>query len=177
MAYSHDFRKKVLDIRERENLSIACVAERFNVGIASVVRWLKQIERKPQGFRKSKLDLDQLRQDIFDYPDAYQAERAERFGVSRNSIRWGLKKLGVTYKKTLKHPKSNEDEGQKFQEKIDAYKAENRPLIYIDESGFAHDMPRTHGYAPIGQRCFGTQDWNAKGRTNVIGAPCWALCC
>lgn len=31
-------------------------------------------------------------------------------------------------------------------------------------------MPRTHGYAPIGQRCFGTQDWHAKGRTNVIGA-------
>lgn len=31
-------------------------------------------------------------------------------------------------------------------------------------------MPRTHGYATIGQRCFGTQDWHAKGRTNVIGA-------
>ncbi len=31
-------------------------------------------------------------------------------------------------------------------------------------------MPRTHGYAPRGQRCFGTQDWNAKGRINVIGA-------
>lgn len=31
-------------------------------------------------------------------------------------------------------------------------------------------MPRRRGYAPIGKRCFGTQDWNAKGRTNVIGA-------
>ena len=31
-------------------------------------------------------------------------------------------------------------------------------------------MPRTHGYAPIGARCFGTQDWGAKGRTNAIGA-------
>ena len=31
-------------------------------------------------------------------------------------------------------------------------------------------MPRTHGYAPKGERCFGTQDWNARGRTNVIGA-------
>ena len=44
------------------------------------------------------------------------------------------------------------------------------PLIYIDESGFAHDMPRTHGYAPKGQRCFGKHDWGAKGRTNAIGA-------
>ena len=31
-------------------------------------------------------------------------------------------------------------------------------------------MPRTHGYALIGERCFGKQNWHAKGRTNVIGA-------
>jgi transposase len=31
-------------------------------------------------------------------------------------------------------------------------------------------MPRQYGYAPIGQRCYGTHDWHAKGRTNVIGA-------
>ncbi len=31
-------------------------------------------------------------------------------------------------------------------------------------------MPRTHGYAPIGKRCYGTQDWHARGRTNAIGA-------
>jgi len=43
-------------------------------------------------------------------------------------------------------------------------------------------MPRTHGYAPKGARCFGVHNWNAKGRTNVIGAllgatllTCW-LC-
>jgi transposase len=31
-------------------------------------------------------------------------------------------------------------------------------------------MPRTHGYAPKGQRCYGRQDWGAKGRINAIGA-------
>lgn len=31
-------------------------------------------------------------------------------------------------------------------------------------------MPRLHGYAVKGSRCFGTHDWGAKGRTNVIGA-------
>ena len=31
-------------------------------------------------------------------------------------------------------------------------------------------MPRRYGYSPIGQRCFGQQNWGAKGRTNVIGA-------
>ncbi|CAM2908358.1 transposase [Legionella steigerwaltii] len=43
-------------------------------------------------------------------------------------------------------------------------------IVYLEESGFAHDMPRTHGYALKGQRCYGTQDWGARGRTNVIGA-------
>lgn len=40
----------------------------------------------------------------------------------------------------------------------------------MDESGFAHDMPRTHGYAQKGKRCYGTHDWGARGRTNAIGA-------
>lgn len=31
-------------------------------------------------------------------------------------------------------------------------------------------MPRTHGYSKIGERCFGTHDWGARGRTNAIGA-------
>jgi transposase len=44
------------------------------------------------------------------------------------------------------------------------------PIVYIDESGFAHDMPRTHGYSIKGERCYGKHDWGAKGRTNAIGA-------
>jgi len=31
-------------------------------------------------------------------------------------------------------------------------------------------MPRTHGYATQGKRCYGTHDWHAKGRFNAIGA-------
>lgn len=31
-------------------------------------------------------------------------------------------------------------------------------------------MPRIHGYAKVSERCYGRQDWQAKGRTNVIGA-------
>mgnify|MGYP001324552571 FL=1 len=31
-------------------------------------------------------------------------------------------------------------------------------------------MPRTHGYATKGKRCYGQQDWHVRGHTNVIGA-------
>ena len=71
-------------------------------------------------------------------------------------------------KKTLKHPKADEQKRITFKEKITKYKQEGRPIVYVDESGFAHDMPRIHGYSEMGKRCFGRQDWNAKGRKNVI---------
>ncbi len=31
-------------------------------------------------------------------------------------------------------------------------------------------MPRKYGYSIKGQRCYGQQNWGARGRTNVIGA-------
>lgn len=57
-----------------------------------------------------------------------------------------------------------------FCEEIKQHKAKNHSLVFIDESGFAESIPRLHGYALRGNRCFGKHDWGAKGRTNVIGA-------
>lgn len=57
-----------------------------------------------------------------------------------------------------------------FQNKIEKYKSEGRTICYTDESGYAHDDTRSHGYAKIGERCFGKFNWGAKGRTNAIGA-------
>jgi transposase len=146
------------------------VAARFDVGVASVTGWIKNIHRKPQGFRRGKIDLEALRRGILDYPDAYQFERAKRLGVTQNAISLALRTLPVTYKKALRHPRASESARLSFQETIRAYETVGRTIVYIDESGFAHDMPPMHGYAPMGQRCYGVRDWHAKGRTNVIGA-------
>ena len=70
----------------------------------------------------------------------------------------------------MRHPKADAGAQRVFLEKIERYEQEGRAIVYIDESGFAHDMPRRHGYAPKGQRCVGTHDWHARGRINVIGA-------
>ena len=70
----------------------------------------------------------------------------------------------------MRHPKAEATEQQAFYGKIEGYELDGRSIVYIDGSGFAHDMPRTHGYAPKGQRCIGEHDWNAKGRVNVIGS-------
>ncbi|MFZ1493342.1 MAG: IS630 transposase-related protein [Candidatus Competibacter denitrificans] len=103
MTYSLDFRRQVLAVRERDQLSIAQVAERFAVGKASVMRWLTRIERKPSGLRQRKLDMEALKQDLRAYPDAYQYERAARLGVTQNAICYALKhKLRVSYKKNTR---------------------------------------------------------------------------
>jgi len=73
-------------------------------------------------------------------------------------------------KKTLNHPKACADKRQSFQKRIEPYQQAEKPLVFIDESGFAHDMPHTHGYSKQGNRCYGIHDWGAKGRTNAIGA-------
>jgi len=100
MTYSSDFRRKVLSVRKREGLTIAQVAARFDVGIASVVRWLKNPD--PQRTRNkpaTKIDMTALAQDILDHPDAYQYERARRLGVSRSGINHALRRMGLSCKK------------------------------------------------------------------------------
>ena len=72
--------------------------------------------------------------------------------------------------KTLNHPKADPERRSMFCQKINELKKKDRKLVYIDESGFMHDMPRTHGYSDKGKRCYGTHNWGVKERTNAIGA-------
>lgn len=50
------------------------------------------------------------------------------------------------------------------------YELQGKNIIYLDESGFANDMPRTHGYSSKGKRCYGEKNWHARGKINAIGA-------
>ena len=57
-----------------------------------------------------------------------------------------------------------------FQQKINAYQPAGPPIVDLDESALAQDMPRRHGYSKKGTPCHGTQNWQAKGRVNAMGA-------
>ena len=79
MTYSIDFRQKVLLIKEQEKLTVMETAVRFGIGVASITRWDKRLE--PQRTRTkpaTKLDMEALKKDVDNYPDAYQYERAAR---------------------------------------------------------------------------------------------------
>ncbi len=101
MSHPVAFRRHVLQVRKRDGLSFAQTAERFSVGIASVKRWSKRLDPKPYERRKiRRIDPEKLAQDVRDHPDAYQYERAARFGVTPKAIWQALRKLGVTHKKS-----------------------------------------------------------------------------
>ncbi|WP_444998609.1 IS630 family transposase [Aliikangiella sp. IMCC44359] len=68
------------------------------------------------------------------------------------------------------HPKADELKRARFQQQLSRYEQLGKPVVYLDESGFAQSSPRTHGYSDKGQRCYGVHDWHAKGRINAIGA-------
>ncbi|HNM20718.1 MAG TPA: IS630 transposase-related protein [Nitrospira sp.] len=107
MTYSIDFRRKVLSVREREGLTIAEVARRFCVGIASVTRWIKTPEPKATRHKPAtKIDRIALARDVREFPDAYQRERASRLGVSEKGIGHALRRMGITYKKNASAPQS-----------------------------------------------------------------------
>ena len=49
---------------------------------------------------------------------------------------------------------------------------DQRPIVYIDESGFSVDAQRDFGYSEKGARCYASKDWHSRGRVNAIGAIC-----
>lgn len=105
MTYSLDFRKKVLAIKEKEDLSYATVSKRFGIGINTAFRWsTKLVPQKQRNRPATKIDMQALEKDIETYSEAYHHERAERLGVSKSGIWHALKRLKVTYKKNPKAP-------------------------------------------------------------------------
>jgi transposase len=100
MAYSLDFRRRVFALKKLEALTFSQTAERFKVGISTLVRWSNRLEpilkrNKPA----TKIDMEALRKDVEQHPDAFFYERAKRLGASKSGIEWALKRLGVVRKK------------------------------------------------------------------------------
>ena len=101
MTYSLDFRKKVLAVKESENLSFEDVALRFGIGSKNTVfRWTKKLEPcKTRNKPATKINMEALDDDVKQYPDAYQFERAQRLGVSESCVQVALKRLKTSRKK------------------------------------------------------------------------------
>jgi transposase len=105
--YSIDFRKRVFEMKNKENLTFQEVSKRFGIAIRTLFMWQERIEpcltrNKPA----VKIDMKKLETDVQKNPDRYQYERAKDYGVSAWAIGVALRRLGQTYKKNSISPKS-----------------------------------------------------------------------
>jgi putative transposase len=100
MPYSLDLRKRVVSFVE-EGGSVSKAARVYQVGRATIYRWLSREDLKPTQVkrRKRKLDWDALRKDVEQNPDTKLADRAQKFGVRTNAIFYALKEMKITRKK------------------------------------------------------------------------------
>ena len=159
MAYSFDFWKQGFQVKQKEKLAFQEVSDRFRVSIRTLLRWQKRIIPKTKPNKPStKLNLEVWRQDVEDNPDHFQYEGAKKFGVSPSAIYYALRRLKISGKKMLFHPKADWLKRLIFQLKIFRSEfIEQRPIVDVDvdvdESGLALDAPRDGGYSTKGQRC------------------------
>ncbi len=122
MRYSVQFRKKVLKLALSGENFIK-LSKRFKISTTTMSRWKKEINSKlKRNKRAIRVDNEALKQDIQNHPDSYGYERARRLGVSASGIRYAKKRIGVTYKKTLNHPKAAPVKRSMFCQQIDKLK-------------------------------------------------------
>ena len=104
--YNIDFRRLVLDFKNKHHLTFEETSERFGISIRSLFRWEKSIEPCSSRPRDpSKIQNQTLLDDIKNYPDAYLKERAQRLGVSISGIHDAMKRLNITRKKNFRTQK------------------------------------------------------------------------
>lgn len=118
MAYSLDFRKRVFHLKNKRGLTFEQTSAYFEISISTLFRWHKNmvpcIKRNRPAIR---VDMEVLKEDIDLHPDKYQWERAQQFGVSQSTMHYALKRLGVSYKKNSKAPKSERRSSYKLPKK------------------------------------------------------------
>ena len=104
MAYSRDFRKKVLSYCERIG-SITEASHVFQISRNTIYGWLKlkektgELNHQVKGTKPRKVDRDRLKNYLTDNPDAYLTEIASEFDCHPTTIHYALKAMGYTRKK------------------------------------------------------------------------------
>ena len=105
MAYSLDFRRRVMNIKAEEGLTYRETSKRFRIAMRTLFSWNNRLEPKTTRNKPAiKIDPEALRKDVEGHPDAYQYERADRFGVSAWGIGLALRRLGISCKKNAQPP-------------------------------------------------------------------------
>ena len=173
MAYSTDLRKRVLDFIQTGGRK-AEAARRFTVARSTIDKWVNAEDpfaRKKTGPKKMRvIDEAALKKHVADFPDLTQKERATHFGVSEFCIGYGLRKLGITRKKTLGYKQRCDEKRQNYRQTLAEQHAAGKRIVYLDECGFRAESYRRHGYAEKGECVLGLISGTRTRTTTLVAA-------
>lgn len=106
-AYSLDLRKRVFDLLSRGESKLF-IANTLNVATKTILKWQKRYKETgiiekitPTMTRPRKVDYQKVQKFIEKNPDQTLKEIGVRFEISAFATYKIIKKLGITYKKTL----------------------------------------------------------------------------
>jgi len=177
MAYSVDLRKRAVAAVIEKGRNQEEVADTFDIGLATLSRWLKQQREKghliptsppgPQAKVTPTL-YPQVRKLVKDHPDATLAEYCQLLEESTD-IKIGVSAMWRTFsrlkitrkKKTYINPKR--DEGQRWSWVAASKKLDPKKFIFVDESATWLDMKREYARSELGERAYvGTDQRTGK---------------
>lgn len=102
MACSLDLRQRVVNMVRNERKTQKETAQRFQVSVNSVKRWLKReslTPDKPGPTTSRQVNREVLLELVKSKPDAYLDEYAEILNAKRSTVAYNLKQLGISRKK------------------------------------------------------------------------------
>ena len=109
MTYSIDFRKQVLR-SIKDGMTIREAAAFYELSTSTIHSWRQTLEpKKGRDKAPTRIPDDVLLNDVKEYPDDYQYERARRLNCSKTGIHHALKRLNISQKKDTRTSKSLSD--------------------------------------------------------------------
>jgi transposase len=188
-AYPKELRERVIRAWQTTDISWVQLAALFNLGVATVNRWIRHyratgsMERRPHGggqqHRIPDAQLPLLKELVDEKPDRTLAELAAWYTaqtkvvVSTATIGRGLKRLGYTRKKkslsaTEREAPRIQEWRQRFLERLGATSLDR--LVFVDEAGTHIAMTREWARGPLGQRVVDRVPRNRGNVLTLIGA-------
>jgi transposase len=115
-------------------MTFAQAVDFYNISPTTIQKWKKRIHSKTtRQVKPHKITDERLFKDVKDYPDSYHYERARRLKCSKSGICETLKRLGISQKKTLEHPKACPIKRAAYQSKLNSFMQQGYPIVYMDE--------------------------------------------
>jgi transposase len=182
MAYPVDLRQRIVKAMLDRGMTIAEAAKRFEVGTATVERYLRRCREtkdltprtspgRPCGLaQREALLWQQLGQSndlrLEDRCQQWEEATGERVSTATMS-RW-FKKLKMTRKKSL--AASEQDPPARLVWLAEVQRLDPRRRLFVDESDFRLDMSPQYAYAPRGERAQARVARNRGKNTSLIAA-------